>query len=100
VADVHLISLRRELEGLIMPSKLYGIAAVGRPIIAVTAADGEIARLVQPGDGESLASALLRADPDRLAVMGRRARAMLDARFMRRHAFARWNNLVEEIALS
>jgi colanic acid biosynthesis glycosyl transferase WcaI len=109
VPDVHLISLRRELEGLIVPSKLYGIAAAGRPIIAVTACDGEVARLVrrydcgivvEPGDGERLAGTLrrLRADPDRLAEMGHHARTMLDAHFTRRHAFARWGSLVEEIA--
>ena len=43
VADVHLMSLKPELEGLIVPSKLYGIAAAGRPIIAIAAPDGEIA---------------------------------------------------------
>ena len=34
--DVHWISLRPELEGLIFPSKVYGVLAAGRPIIAVT----------------------------------------------------------------
>src|SRR5262245_43092141 len=47
VPDVHWISLRPQLEGLIVPSKFYGIAAAGRPIIAVTAKDGEIAQLVK-----------------------------------------------------
>jgi glycosyltransferase involved in cell wall biosynthesis len=107
VPDVHLISLRPELEGLIVPSKLYGIAAAGRPIIAVTARDGEIARLVQrhdcgtvikPGEGELLADTLrgLRAAPARTAEMGHRARAMLEAHFTRRHAFERWRSLIEE----
>ena len=36
VADVHWVSLKPDLEGLIVPSKFYGIAAAGRPIIAVT----------------------------------------------------------------
>ena len=31
VADAHLVTLRPEFEGLIVPSKFYGIAAVGRP---------------------------------------------------------------------
>jgi glycosyltransferase involved in cell wall biosynthesis len=108
VPDVHLISLRPELEGLIVPSKLYGIAAAGRPIIAVAASDGEIARLVrrhdcgivvEPGEGEVLGDALrcLGTDTGRLAEMGHRARAMLDAHFTRRRAFKRWQSLVEEV---
>jgi glycosyltransferase involved in cell wall biosynthesis len=109
VPDVHLISLKPELEGLIVPSKLYGIAAVGRPTIAVTARDGEIAGLVrrhdcgvvvEPGAGELLANTLqhFRTDPERLALMGRHARAMLDAHFTRRQAFARWHSLVRDVA--
>jgi len=39
-------SLRPDLEGLVVPSKFYGIAAAGRPIIAVAATDGEIAQLI------------------------------------------------------
>jgi colanic acid biosynthesis glycosyl transferase WcaI len=108
VPDIHVISLRPELEGLIVPSKLYGIAAAGRAIIAIAASDGEIAGLVrqhdcgvvvEPGDGEHLADALrcLGADPGRLAEMGHHARAMLDAHFTRRRAFKRWHSLVEEI---
>jgi colanic acid biosynthesis glycosyl transferase WcaI len=109
VPDIHLVSLRPELEGLIVPSKFYGIAAAGRPTIAITASDGEIACLVrrhscgvvvEPGAGELLADTLrgLRAGPGRLAEMGRRARGMLEADFTRRHAFARWQSLVDEIA--
>ena len=30
-ADVHLVKLRPEMEGLIVPGKVYGILAVGRP---------------------------------------------------------------------
>jgi colanic acid biosynthesis glycosyl transferase WcaI len=107
-ADVHWISLKPELEGLMVPSKLYGIAAAGRPVIAVTAKDGEIARLVrqhrcgfvvEPGDAAGLTDALvgLAADRDACAAMGRRARTMLEAQFTRRHAFDRWQGLLEEI---
>src|SRR5215216_6399045 len=89
VADVHCISLKPPLEGLIVPSKFYGIAAAGRPIIAITAADGEIARLVgeydcgiviEPGQADALAALLTELSTDARAVaeMGARARAMLD----------------------
>jgi colanic acid biosynthesis glycosyl transferase WcaI len=108
VPDIHLISLKPELEGLIVPSKLYGIAAAERPIIAIAAPEGEIAGIVRrhdcgivikPGDGKLLADALsrLRADPGRLAEMGRRARAMLNAHFTRRLALERWRDLIEEV---
>ena len=108
VPDLHWLSLKPELEGLIVPSKFYGIAAAGRPVIAVTASDGEIARLVRdhrcgvaiaPGDGAALAETLrhLAANPGAVAEMGLRARAMLDARFTRRQAFADWERLLETI---
>ncbi|HJU15261.1 MAG TPA: glycosyltransferase family 4 protein [Stellaceae bacterium] len=111
VADLHWISLKPELEGLIVPSKFYGVAAAGRPIIAVTAKDGELARLirrhecgvvVEPGDGRAFGDALLRlsAEPERLARMGARARAMLDEHFSRRRAFERWRSLLARVASS
>jgi glycosyltransferase involved in cell wall biosynthesis len=108
VADVHWISLKPEVEGLIVPSKVYGIAAVGRPIIAITAKDGEIAALVdryqcglviEPGKSDDLANALSRlsARPDETASMGERARAMLEAHFSRRLALERWRGVLDQV---
>jgi glycosyltransferase involved in cell wall biosynthesis len=108
VPDVHWLSLKPELEGLIVPSKFYGIAAAGRPIIAITAPDGELARIVrqhdcglvvEPGDAAGLADALTRLSDDmegRMA-MGRRARGMLEAHFTRRQQLARWESLLEAV---
>ena len=65
--DVHWISLRPEFEGLVFPSKFYGIAAAGRPIIAIAAKESELAALVQdhrcgfavePGDVQGLVESL------------------------------------------
>lgn len=108
VPDVHWISLRAKLEGLIVPSKIYGIAAAGRPIIAITAKNGEVARLVdayhcgivvEPGNSDALAKAIVRLsnNAEETASMGRRARAMLEARFTRHHAFERWQSIFNEI---
>jgi hypothetical protein len=44
VPDVHWLSLIPQLEGLIVPSKFYGIAAAGKPIIIIGDKNGEIAR--------------------------------------------------------
>jgi colanic acid biosynthesis glycosyl transferase WcaI len=106
VADVHWLSLNPKLEGMIVPSKFYGIAAAGKPIIVIGDDAGELARLVQqhgcgavirPGDAEVLAAVLMQWSSDRAAIsdMGARARKMLDAHFSRRQAFARWAELLE-----
>jgi glycosyltransferase involved in cell wall biosynthesis len=109
VADVHWISLKPELEGLMAPSKVYGIAAAGRAILAITAEDGELADLIQrnrcgivfrTGDGRALADALISLDADKARVdeMGYRARMMLDKHFTRRRSFERWRTLLEAVA--
>jgi colanic acid biosynthesis glycosyl transferase WcaI len=106
--DLHWISLNPRLEGFIVPSKFYGIAAVGRPVIAICAKDGEISRLVQhyqcgiviePGEGDQLADAIMRlsSDAELRDLMGRRGRAMLDTNFSRRQSLASWQNVLASI---
>jgi glycosyltransferase involved in cell wall biosynthesis len=108
-ADVHLVSLRPELEGLIVPSKFYGICAAGRPTIFVGDDDGEISRLisrhgcgrnVSMGDGSGLAKTILAlaADPTLLRQMGERARHAFDAEFGKSLAIARWEKLLLEVS--
>ena len=108
VPDIHWISLKPTVEGLIVPSKFYGIAAAGRPIIAIAARDGEIARLVhlhncgfviEPGKANLLAIALakLSTDTHLLTEMGTRSRVMLDAYFTRRRAFELWRNVLNQL---
>jgi colanic acid biosynthesis glycosyl transferase WcaI len=45
-ADVHLVSLLPALKGLIVPSKLYGILAAGRPVIFIGDATGDVGRVI------------------------------------------------------
>jgi len=108
VPDVHWISLKPAVEGMIVPSKFYGIAAAGRPTIAITARDGEIARLIEehscglviePGQADALAEAITRLsnDPQSLAAMGQRARALLEAHFTRRQALDHWSDVLERV---
>jgi glycosyltransferase involved in cell wall biosynthesis len=99
--DVHLVSLLPALEGLILPSKLYGILAAGRPLIFIGDSDGEIARViaeVQCGvtvavqGAAELATAIkrLQSDPAMCAAMGARARDLLMDRYAMRRAVERW----------
>jgi len=50
-ADVHLVSLRRAWQGLIVPSKLQGVFAVGRPVIFVGPESNEIAYWIKESGG-------------------------------------------------
>ncbi len=108
VPDVHWLSLHPKLEGLLVPSKFYGAAAAGKPIVVIGAKDGELARLVreydcgitvQPGDVDALHDALLQlcTAPEAAAAMGARARNMLEAQFTRAHALARWSKLLDRL---
>ncbi len=108
-ADVHLVSLRPELEGLIVPSKFYGIAAAGRPTIFIGDPDGEIARLIERhacgctvpvGNGPLLARTILNlaADPLACKEMGERARRAFDSEFDKSIAITRWETLLREVA--
>lgn len=107
-ADVHLVTLHPELEGLVVPSKVYGIAAVGRPAIFVGDSDGEISRLltrnqfgmtVRRDDGKGLAEAIqvLAADPELCEQMGRNARIAFDAAFDRQTALSQWQVLLRDV---
>jgi colanic acid biosynthesis glycosyl transferase WcaI len=108
VPDVHWLSLIPQLEGLIVPSKFYGIAAAGKPIVMIGDGEGEIARLVRryrcgiviaPGDAVMLADTLrCWANGPRIASeMGARARQMLDAQFNRRRALDQWTRLIDRV---
>ncbi|MDD5329772.1 MAG: glycosyltransferase WbuB [Sulfuricella sp.] len=84
VADVHLLPQRGDAADLVMPSKLTGMLASGRPVIATARRETRLAEVVSkcgiavsPGDVDEFCRALLRlakAHGDRLAL-GAAARA-------------------------
>ncbi|MFY9695326.1 MAG: hypothetical protein WA776_09020 [Xanthobacteraceae bacterium] len=107
--DLHWLSLHPRLEGLLLPSKFYGIAAAGKPVIFIGDTNGELARLVTqhgcglavaPGDAMTLAETLQGWSnaPAMIAEMGARARAMLDAHYSRRQGLARWRTVLDRLA--
>jgi glycosyltransferase involved in cell wall biosynthesis len=57
-ADAHLITVKRGLEGVVVPSKLYGILAAGKPVVAVAPRECDVVSIGKE-KGFSLA-----ADPD------------------------------------
>ena len=104
-ADVHLISLRPEAERFIVPSKLYGIAAAGRPIVFIGDPQGEIGKIVcssncgaalRPGDSSGLARLLLdlRDDADLRREWGANARRLIEEKCSRKRAISLWRNVL------
>lgn len=105
VPDIHWISLRDMFEGLIVPSKFYGVAAAGRPTIFIGSATGELARIIgahklgfviPQGNSQALANLLLRLSDDRsqLNHVGIRARAYVDERGCRSARMSEWLTLL------
>lgn len=45
-ADIHIITIKKGLDGLVVPSKLYPILSAGRPILAVAPKNSDLARIV------------------------------------------------------
>ena len=107
-ADVHLVSLKPAVEGLIVPSKYYGILAAGRPAIFIGDLDGELAReirasntglVISCGDSGALAQGLrrLRDEPELLARLGANARAQAEDRHSSQRALKAWQTLLSEL---
>jgi colanic acid biosynthesis glycosyl transferase WcaI len=106
-ADLHYVGLKRGLAGFIVPSKVYGILAAGKPFIAAAEADAEPARIalelecglvVEPDDAQALAEAILRIRKEPLGQMGRRGRAVFEERFDRPIATDAYRRLLEQVA--
>jgi colanic acid biosynthesis glycosyl transferase WcaI len=103
--DVHLVTLLPALEGLIVPSKFYGVLAVARPVLFVGASGGELARIIEshecgftiePGDSEGLARRIreLATDRDLSRSIGLRGRRLYEKRFDSRIALAAWEQVL------
>jgi glycosyltransferase involved in cell wall biosynthesis len=85
-ADAHIITVKRGLEGVVVPSKMYGILAAGKPIVAVAAKETDAVSLgeqlgfavsADPDNPGELVAAVrsLISEPGRVKAMGEAARA-------------------------
>jgi colanic acid biosynthesis glycosyl transferase WcaI len=105
--DLHIVTVKRGLEGVVVPSKLYSTLAAGRPILVVAPPESDAARIVvesgcgvaaDPDDPAAVAAAIreLRAQPGRLAEMGLRAREMA-AKYARVNELERFLAIIESV---
>jgi colanic acid biosynthesis glycosyl transferase WcaI len=83
--DLHVVTVKRGLEGVVVPSKLYPTLAAGRPVLGVAPEESDVVRIIRssgcglaanPDDPESVAGALkgVLHDSQQIQNMGRRAR--------------------------
>ncbi|OEI83385.1 glycosyltransferase [Brucella sp. BO3] len=100
-ANVHLVSLKPELEHCIVPSKFYGVLAAARPTIFIGDPDGEIGSVVRdfqcgmalrPGDVDALVGAILHLwhSPVSCTTMGNNARYLMETAYSREYGAAMW----------
>lgn len=105
-ADVHLVTLKPGYEGIVVPSKLFGIMAAGRPTIYIGPPESEVALILKehncgvviaPGDVGALCAAIrnLAEDEPLRKRMGDNARRALQQLYDRRHACEAWRLLLE-----
>jgi glycosyltransferase involved in cell wall biosynthesis len=104
--DAHVITIKRGLEGVVVPSKLYGILAAGRPIVALASQQTDAASLgarygfgvAADPDNPAQLVAIVRAllcDPARLAEMGTAARTSA-SRYARANETLKFQQILEE----
>jgi colanic acid biosynthesis glycosyl transferase WcaI len=110
-ADIHVVGLAPGLSGYVVPSRLYGILAVARPVIVAADADSETAQIVEsagcgivvpPGRPELLARAIRDAHDGEydLLELGRRGREWVEREADRSVAVRRYRDLLSELAPS
>ncbi len=108
LADVHLISMRPEMIGIVVPGKLYGAMAASRPVVFVGPEHCEPADTIRsagcgfafrPGDADGVTAALelLAADPSVGRRMGERGRSALIAHHELRLCCNHWYELLSEV---
>lgn len=101
---VSLVTLKEESTGYCVPSKLYGVLAAGKPVIAIMNRGCESARTIErhgcgvvvaPGDSRGLAGVLsdLKNNPAEVATMGQAARAAYEHHYSLAEVAARYGTL-------
>lgn len=108
-AHIHYVGLGRGLSGYVVPSRLYGILSVGRPVIVAADEESETAAVVRaagcgvvvpPSRPELIAAAVRAAYDGRhdLDAMGRLGREYVVAEADRSIAIERYRRLLRELA--
>lgn len=105
MADISLMGILPENEGVIMPSKLYGLLAVGKPIICLSDPSSEVAGILRDADAgiqtsiddpKELARHIVSIldDPERAKQMGQNCINYFQTHFERKIVTRQWYDLL------
>lgn len=106
LADVHLLPQKAGAADLVLPSKLLGILASGRPLVASCPASSGLGRLaeraglrVDPEDPSAFAAAVRRlvADPELRQQLGDQGRLLAEERFGQEAVLGRLERELERL---
>ena len=105
--DLHLVTIKRGLEGVVVPSKFYSSLAAGRPVLVLAPEASDAARVVRqtgcgvvvdPDNPNAVASVIreLARDHQRLVTMGEKALHAAQE-FAREKELQRFRQIIEEV---
>ena len=107
-ADLHLVTLRDEISGLLVPSKYAAALAAGKPVLVVGGAGTDLHREIVdrqlgwtcPHEPERIVEAVLEAARDRAATRrrGEAARLCFEERYARTRTARAWTDLLDRLA--
>jgi len=108
-ADLHVVTMREGMQGLLMPSKLYGVLAAARPALFIGPPDSAVARLISDAgcgdsvpddDVDAIVSAITTAAAEtrRGRERGQAGRSYLERHLGREHLIGRYEDLLTRCA--
>jgi len=111
LGDIHLVLMLPGYEGIILPSKFYGILAAARPAVFVGPAESEVAKVIREvhcgfiisnGDSKRLVQVIkqLQSNPQQIAEQGQLGRAALERHYSMQTACKTWRALLHDPVVS
>jgi glycosyltransferase involved in cell wall biosynthesis len=108
LGDAHLVLVADGFEGLLLPSKFYGVMAAGRPTLYVGPPGGEVAQvivdekcgmIIPNNDDGALVRSIreLQRNPSVALSMGMRGRHALERLYSMQQACAQWRSLIDTV---
>ncbi|MBM7573506.1 glycosyltransferase family 4 protein [Aquibacillus albus] len=109
IADIHLVVNQKGIKGISVPSKIYGVMAVGKPILGVLENGSEAERLinksqcgfvVEPQNYEEIKTLILKfynMDKNELNVLGKNGRYYLERHLRKEISINKYRDIIKSV---